>query len=72
MPVPSVVKFTKNGVEYTSSVDRANYYIYELTRAALKDVGKYICRHCRLQNGGMVRRISGARDPEDPKSRGSS
>lgn len=42
----SVVKFKKNGVEYTSNVDRANYTITELTRAALRDVGKYVARTC--------------------------
>jgi HK97 gp10 family phage protein len=45
MSVPkSVVRFRKNGVEYTSSVDRASYTIVELTRAALRDVGKFIAR----------------------------
>lgn len=45
MPVPkSVVRFRKNGIEYTSSVDRASYTIVELTRAALRDVGKYLAR----------------------------
>ena len=38
----SVVKFTKNGITYTDSVDRANYLITELTRAAMKDVAKYV------------------------------
>ena len=40
----SVVKFSKNGVTYTSSVDKASYLITELTRAALRDVGRYISR----------------------------
>lgn len=45
MAVPkSVVRFRKNGVEYTSNVDFASYTILELTRAALRDVGKYIAR----------------------------
>ena len=45
MSVPkSVVRFSKNGVTYTSSVDRASYTIIELTRAALRDVGKYVAR----------------------------
>ena len=45
MSVPkSVVRFRKGGVEYTSSVDRACYTILELTRAALRDVGKFIVR----------------------------
>lgn len=42
MPIPSSIKITKNGVEYTSNCDRANYTIKELTRAALKDVGKFL------------------------------
>ena len=45
MSVPkSVVRFSKYGVTYTSSVDRASYTIIELTRAALRDVGKYVAR----------------------------
>lgn len=45
MSVPkSVVRFRKDGVEYTSSVDFASYTIVELTRAALRDVGKYLAR----------------------------
>ena len=45
MAVPkSVVKFKKGNVEYTSSVDRASYTIVELTRAAMRDVGKYLAR----------------------------
>ena len=45
MSVPkSVVRFRKDGIEYTSSVDRASYTILELTRAALRDSGKFITR----------------------------
>ena len=45
MSVPkSVVRFKKGNVEYISSVDRASYTILELTRAALRDCGKYIAR----------------------------
>ena len=42
MPMPkSVTKFSKkDGVTFVSSVDRVNYTIDELTRAALKDVGR--------------------------------
>jgi hypothetical protein len=47
MSIPrSVVKFSKNGITYTSSVDRAQYTIRELTRAALRDVGRYVSRAC--------------------------
>ena len=55
MPAPkSVTKISKNGVEFISSVDRANYYITELTRAAMKDVAKYVLRIVRAN----VRAIS--------------
>ena len=40
----SVVKVNKNGVTYESNVDACNYYLFELTRAALRDVGKYVKR----------------------------
>lgn len=43
MPAPkSVVKINKDGVQYTSACDTAQYYIFELTRAALRDVGKFL------------------------------
>ena len=44
MAVPSSVKFKKDGVEYLNNVDRTNYTIRELTRAALRDVGKFVIR----------------------------
>lgn len=45
MAVPkSVVRFKKGNVEYISSVDKAQYTIVELTRAAMRDVGKYLAR----------------------------
>ena len=47
MSVPkSVTKFDKNGVKFVSNVDYCQYTIQELTRAALKDVGKFVCRKC--------------------------
>lgn len=43
MPLPkSVVKIKKDGIEYTSSVDRVKYTLEELSRAALRDVAKLI------------------------------
>lgn len=53
MGVPSVTKITKNGITFTSSVDRANYCIEELTRAAMKDVGRFITRQCAQQVRGI-------------------
>ena len=47
----SVTKLkTKNGsveVEYTSDVDATEYYIHELSRAAMRDVGKFLARTLR-------------------------
>lgn len=51
---PSVTKISKKGVTFTESVDRANYLITELTRAAMKDVAKYVLRIVRAN----VRAIS--------------
>jgi len=60
----SVVKLSKNGVTYTSSVDRASYLISELTRAALRDVGRYISRTAnsaamKLQGMAKSKRVRG-------------
>lgn len=65
MGVPSVVKVTKNGVEFTSSIDRTQYLITELERAALREVGKFIrkiiWKQARLQTGQRKgKRISNA------------
>ena len=47
MSIPkSVVKFKKGDIVYTSSVDRVQYTLRELTRAALRDVGKFVARTC--------------------------
>ena len=48
MGVPkSVTKVNKNGVTYTSNVDAANYFIFELSRGALRDVAKFVKRTFR-------------------------
>lgn len=47
--VPSTLKFKKGEIVYESNVDRANYFIDELTRAALKDVGRFILREVSKQ-----------------------
>jgi len=47
MAIPSPIKIKKGNVEYISSVDRIKYTLEELTRAALKDVGKFICNRTR-------------------------
>ena len=50
----SVMKINKNGVQFTESVDRANYFITELTRAAMKDVAKYVLRIVRQNVRGIT------------------
>lgn len=43
MPMPrSVVRVRRNGITYVSNVDRAQYTLRELSRAALKDIAKLI------------------------------
>lgn len=44
---PSVTKINKDGVEFVSSVDRVSYTMKELCRAALRDVGKLVCKRFR-------------------------
>ncbi len=44
MPLPpSVTRIDKDGVKFVSNVDRCAYTIQELSRAALRDVGKFVC-----------------------------
>lgn len=60
MAVPkSVVKITKDGVKYVSNVDRAQYTLKELTRAALRDVGKFVCGRFRNNYYSHFKRKSG-------------
>lgn len=50
MSIPkSVVKFNKNGVSYTSDVEKVSYTMQELTRAALRDVGRFLSRKCNTE-----------------------
>ena len=50
MPMPkSVMKINKDGVKFESSVDKVAYTLEELTRAALRDVGKFVARETRKQ-----------------------
>lgn len=47
MSLPKAVKITKNGVEFVSNVERLQYTLKELERAALRDVGKLVCKRTR-------------------------
>lgn len=42
----SVIRTTKEGITIIDNVDKVNYTITELTRAALRDVGKFVTRQC--------------------------
>ena len=54
MSVPrSVTRTTKDGVKIISSVDRCQYTIYELSRAALRDVGKFLVRRVNEKAQGL-------------------
>lgn len=55
MAVPKAIKFTKNGFEYISKVDRTKYLLKELVHAANKDVGKYITKETKKK----IRRRTG-------------
>lgn len=65
MPTPkSVVKVTKDAkgnatVTYTSDVDKAEYFIFELTRAALRDVGKFVRKEFGLRYYKQFRKHTG-------------
>lgn len=60
----SVVKIKskqgKNTVEYVSNVDAANYYLFELTRAALRDVGKFVKKTFQTEFYNHFHKITGA------------
>ena len=52
MPTPksqtkTIVKDGRTEVTYESNLDATQYYIYELNRAALRDVGKYVAKAFR-------------------------
>ena len=60
MSIPkSVVKVKKNGVEYTSNVDKCQYYMFELTRAALRDAAKFCVKRFRENYYSVFKRHTG-------------
>lgn len=68
MPLPPrVVKYTRNGIQYTSSVDRAQYTLQELTRAALREVGIFVSRECNKR----AMRLPGMRKSKRVRGRSS-
>ncbi len=55
----SVVKINKSGVYYESFADQANFYLFELTRAALRDVGRFVLRKFREDYYSVFHKNSG-------------
>jgi HK97 gp10 family phage protein len=50
MPMPkSVTKIKKDGIEFISNVDACQYTITELSRAALRDVAKFVRKQMILE-----------------------
>src|SRR5690625_4568461 len=58
----SVTKITKDGVKIIDNVDRVNYTINELTRAALRDTAKFV----RRKMNDEVRKRPGMRRSRRP------
>src|SRR5690625_3417353 len=58
----SVTRVNKNGVKFIDSVDRVNYTINELTRAALRDTAKFV----RKKAVDQVRELPGMRRSRRP------
>lgn len=56
---PSVTKINKDGVEFISSVDRVSYTMKELCRAALRDVGKLVCKRFKAAYYSHFKRRKG-------------
>ncbi|WP_414733433.1 hypothetical protein [Acetobacterium carbinolicum] len=54
-----LVKKGKTTIQYTSNVDRVKYTLSELTRAALRDVGKYLTKEFRLAYYGQFKKRRG-------------
>ncbi len=56
---PSVTKIKKDGLEFVSNVDRCSYTMKELCRAALRDVGKFVCKRFRQSYYSHFKRKKG-------------
>lgn len=64
MPTPKsqtkvLVKDGKTEVTYEENFDAAGYYIHELTRAALRDVGKFVTKLFRTAYYSHFNKITG-------------
>lgn len=59
MALPRYTRITRNGVEYIDGSDRAMYTIAELSRAAMRDVAKYVLKKARGNLYSVIRRMTG-------------
>lgn len=60
MGIPkSVTKIKRGNIEFISNVDRVNYTLKELTRAALRDTGKFLCNRFRSGYYGIFKKKKG-------------
>lgn len=57
--VTKVIKNSGGQVEFTSDCDQAQYFIHELTRAALRDVGKFLKSEFRSSYYSHFKRRTG-------------
>lgn len=55
----SVIRIRNDHIEYLSEVERCQYTLFELTRAALRDVGKLICKKFRSKYYSKFKRKKG-------------
>ena len=72
MPLPkSIVKMNKDGVTFTSNVDRVNYTIRELSRRALMDVGRFIQYECtkKINERPSVEKLANQRKANSTSTR---
>lgn len=60
----SVTRTTKDGIKFIDNVDRAQYTINELTRAALSDTARFV----RRRMNDEVRKLPGMRRAKRPYS----
>lgn len=59
MALPKFTNIKRGEVEFIDNSDRVNYSIDELTRAALRDVGKFVCAKFRKSYYGIFKRRKG-------------
>lgn len=67
MGLPKAVKIKKNGVEYVSNIERADYLIKELIRAALRDTGNLIRRRA-LEEARKLRGMKSFKNKRPPNA----